>query len=96
LQEQYENVEDLMIIGVDVQEPESKVGPYLERHGVTFPVTLDTEGSLAQLFYVSGYPTTVFISPEGILVGSVPGYIQEEQMASYIDYARNYKPGQSQ
>ncbi len=92
MQEYYENIDDLVVIGIDVRETEKVLAPYLERHGVTFPVTLDTEGSLAQLFYVSGYPTSVFISPEGVLIGSVPGYIPDEQMVGYIDYARTYKP----
>jgi len=92
LQEHHENTEDLVIIGIDVRESEKELAPYLERHGVTFPVTLDTEGSIAQMFYVSGYPTSVFISPEGILIGSVPGYIPNEQLVGYIDYARTYKP----
>lgn len=94
MQEQYEALDDLVVIGVDVRESEKELAPYLERHGVTFPVTLDSEGSLAQLFYVSGFPTSVFISPEGVLVGSVPGYITKEQLPSYIDYARTYVPGE--
>lgn len=92
MQEQYENTDDLVVIGVDVRETEKELAPYLEKHGVTFPVTLDTEGSLAQLFYVSGFPTSVFISPDGVLIGSVPGYIQKDQLVSYIDYARTYEP----
>ncbi len=94
MQERYENSDDLVVIGVDVRETEKELAPYLEKHGVTFPVTLDTEGSLAQLFYVSGFPTSVFISPpDGILIGSVPGYIQADQLDAYIDYARTFKPG---
>lgn len=92
MQERHENVDDLVVIGVDVRESEKELAPYLEKHGVTFPVTLDTEGSLAQLFYVSGFPTSVFISPDGILIGSVPGYIEAEQLDAYIDYARTYEP----
>jgi len=93
VQEYYETIDDLVVIGVDVRETKEELMPYLEKHGVTFPVTMDEEGSLAQLFYVSGFPTSVFISPEGVLVGSVPGYIPDDQMLGYIDYARDYKPG---
>ena len=93
MQEYYETIDDLVVIGVDVRETKEELMPYLEKHGVTFPVTMDEEGSLAQLFYVSGFPTSVFISPEGVLVGSVPGYIPDDQMLGYIDYARDYKPG---
>ena len=92
MQERHESTEDLVIIGIDVRESEKVLAPYLERHGVTFPVALDEEGSFAQLFYVSGFPTSVFISPDGTLIGSVPGYIQNEQLDAYIDYARTYKP----
>lgn len=92
MQELQENTEDLVVIGVDVRESEKELMPYLERHGVTFPVTMDKEGSLAQLFYVSGFPTSVFISPDGTLIGSVPGYIQPDQLSGYVDYARSYEP----
>lgn len=92
MQELQENTEDLVVIGVDVRESEKELMPYLERHGVTFPVTMDEEGSLAQLFYVSGFPTSVFIAPDGTLIGSVPGYIQPDQLSGYVDYARTYEP----
>ena len=96
MQERHENSEDLVIIGIDVRETEKELAPYLERHGVTFPVALDEQGSLAQLFYVSGFPTSVFISPDGTLIGSVPGYIQSDQLDAYIEYARTYVPGESE
>lgn len=96
MQELQEGTEDLVVIGVDVRESEKELMPYLERHGVTFPVAMDETGSLAQLFYVSGFPTTVFIAPDGTLIGSVPGYIPPEQLGEYVDYARTYEPTEAQ
>lgn len=92
LQKQYEEMDDLAVIGIDVKETEKELTPYLERHGVTFPVVMDEDGQISQLFYVTGFPTTVFISPEGTLVGSVPGYLEKEQLLGYIDYTRTYQP----
>lgn len=92
LQKQYEAMDDLAVIGIDVKETEKELMPYLERHGVTFPVVMDEDGQISQLFYVTGFPTTVFISPEGTLVGSVPGYLEKEQLLGYIDYTRTYEP----
>ncbi len=92
LQKQFEEMDDLVVIGVDVNETEAELMPYLEEHGVTFPVFMDSDGQFSQLFYVTGFPTTVFISPEGTLVGSVPGYLETEQLLGYIEYTRMYQP----
>ena len=41
---------------------------------------------LAQKLGVTGYPTSVFYSPEGELIGVQPGYIDARQMAQLANY----------
>lgn len=91
--EKYANeIDDLVVIGVNVKETEDELKSFLDEQGITFPIYRDEDGSFARKFYVSGFPTSVFIAPEGILVGSVPGYVEEEKLKEYIEYSRNYKP----
>ncbi len=86
-----QEMDDLAVIGIDVGEESSAVSEFVKQLGVTFPVHCDTKEKLSSLFLVNGFPTMAFISPEGIYLGVVPGYVEEKQMLEFIDYARTYK-----
>jgi thiol-disulfide isomerase/thioredoxin len=55
----------LLLIGIDVEESRSEVEGFVRELGVTFPVGLDTDGSVASSFQVDSYPTTVLIGIDG-------------------------------
>ncbi|MDA8192912.1 MAG: TlpA disulfide reductase family protein [Thermaerobacter sp.] len=70
----------LDIYGVDVQEPVSKVTPYMVQKKMNYPVLLDSQGAVAAGYGVQGLPTSAFISPTGkivyIYVGAFLSYAQ--------------------
>lgn len=53
------------IYGIDIQQPQSTVEPWLVQHGIRYDVLLDTTGQVATNFDVSQLPTSVFIAPDG-------------------------------
>ncbi len=85
-------IENLTVLGIDVAEDDADVIKFVDEMGVTFPVYSDNDMEISNKFLVNSFPTLLFISPEGILIGTVPGYIGEEQLKEYINYARDYKP----
>lgn len=71
IQEVFEDTEwkeqELVILAVNLGEDASKVTKFLEDNGFSFTVLLDTDGSVAENYDVSGIPTTFFIDKNGII-----------------------------
>lgn len=65
------------VVGVSVDSPRNfaKVRPFAQRLGLTFPVVLDSDERLQQLFQVRGIPTTIVIAKDGRIVRAKQGYL---------------------
>ncbi len=78
----------LTVVAVSIDGPRNfaKVRPFARGLGLTFPIVLDEDGSLARRFDVSVVPTSILIGRDGriahVQVGYVPG--QEEALAKAI------------
>jgi len=74
------------------------VREYLSRHFVAVRLDAEspsavsydsrryTESSLAARFRVSGYPTTIFLKPNGEHLVNVPGYVQADRFLLLLQY----------
>jgi thiol-disulfide isomerase/thioredoxin len=73
----------LTIVGVSVDGPRNyaKVRPFVAKLGITYPVTLDDDGTLQEKYQVRSIPTTVLIDPGGAIVKVVQGYRPGESQA---------------
>lgn len=80
--------DDLVILAVDVMEDKETVEDYINEGGYDFEVVLDEDGSISQTYLVSGFPTSYFIDPEGILLGGVPGMMTYDQMNQILNDIR--------
>lgn len=81
--------DDLVVVAVDVLEDLQSVEDYILAGGYTFDVVLDEDGSIAERYLVSGFPSSYFIDEEGILIGGVPGMMTYEQMNEALGKARD-------
>jgi thioredoxin-related protein len=45
-----------------------------------------SETQIAKMFGVSSYPTTLFLTPQGELITSVPGYIKADMYVTILEY----------
>ena len=54
-----------VVLGINVREPASRVTRYMKSTGLDFPVVLDAQGTLAQQWGVTVFPTTVLIGVDG-------------------------------
>ena len=88
LQKLDEENDDLVVLAIDVMEDRADVQDYITKGGYNFEVVLDEDGSLAQTYLVSGFPTSYFIDEEGILLGGVPGMMTFEKMNEILDSVR--------
>lgn len=57
----------LEILAVSVNERAVFVQTFLDSRGLTFPVLLDSDGAVFELYQPSEFPTTVFIDENGII-----------------------------
>ena len=69
VQEVYENWsdEELVILAINIKERAETVRRFIEIRGFTFPVMLDTERTVDQLYQPPFFPITFFIDTEGTI-----------------------------
>ncbi|MBP7964101.1 MAG: redoxin domain-containing protein [Caldilineaceae bacterium] len=75
----------VQFVGIDVKEPGEVTLPYVQRHGILYPVLLDESGSAATAYGVPGYPTTYFIDRLGQIVDRHIGALTAEHLSAYLD-----------
>lgn len=78
--------DQLVILGVDLQEPADRALSIMEELGATYPAVLDTDGSVYTHYLMTtrGMPTTYFIDADGILRYSYPGRIDEDRLVEAL------------
>lgn len=72
----------LTVIGVSVDGPRNvaKVRPFVAREGLTFPIVLDLDGRMQQLYQVTQLPTAVLIDRDGVVVATRVGFRAGENL----------------
>lgn len=85
-----ENANDIIILGVASpgvgrEGSEEEVAAFLENNGYSYPVAMDTGGTMAATYGISAYPTTFMIDKEGNVFGYVSGQLTKDIMISIIE-----------
>ncbi|MBN1259500.1 MAG: TlpA family protein disulfide reductase, partial [Anaerolineae bacterium] len=65
--------EGFLIIGVNVKEPVDVVRDFANQYDPGFPIVLDEDGRVADMYQVTGLPYSFFVDREGTLLGFWPG-----------------------
>jgi len=79
LQKIYEKYKEqgFVLIGVNDREPGRTVKDFMDKQKFTFPVALDADGKVGNLYRVPGRPTLVVIDKKGVVrnvhIGYAPG-----------------------
>jgi cytochrome c biogenesis protein CcdA/peroxiredoxin len=79
--------EGLTILAVNNMETAAQITDFRQSMGLTFPLLLDTDGSIQQLYGIAGYPTTFLIDREGVITAVRPGALIGDQVRELIDSA---------
>ena len=95
LYEDYSRMEDpdVVVLGVAFpglgdEQDVAGVTQFLEENGLTYPVLMDTEAKLILPYYITAYPTTFMIDPEGNVLGYIPGSMTRDIMDSVIEQSK--------
>ncbi|MCL5264286.1 MAG: TlpA family protein disulfide reductase [Chloroflexi bacterium] len=70
----------VVVVGVNASEDRGTVASYVSRQGLTFPVLLDTDGKVGNMYRVDGLPASFFIDKDGILRAMRVGAIAKRDM----------------
>ena len=59
--------DDVVFIGLNLQESESKVAEFKDQYNIPYPLALDPDGKVSELYRPVGLPTSWFIDSEGVV-----------------------------
>ncbi len=76
------------IIGVNQGEAAQNVADFAAEYRITYPLLLDTDSQISQLYEVRGLPTTLFIDADGIVrevvIGAVTEAVLQDRLESLL------------
>jgi peroxiredoxin len=76
--------EDVVIIGVNVGEPESIVRYFVTENGFSWTFVIDTTGSVSREYMVLSIPSSFFIDRDGIIQATNIGYMSKAVMEAKL------------
>ncbi len=71
--------EGLEILAINVKQPKEASEKFKEQFGATFPMLIDEEGKISDLYKVEELPTNFFIDKEGKIIRKIVGWVSEQQ-----------------
>ena len=79
-----ENAENLVVIGVNLQESKENAEAFVKKLGITFPVLLDPNAQVKDMYNVFTQPVTYFIDSNGKIVDKKFGPLTTEEISEKI------------
>ena len=77
--------EDVLFVGVDIQDTEEDAAAYLRDLAITYPNGMDRDGRVTIDYGVIGLPVTFFVNREGIVQRRWVGAIDEGRLAGFVE-----------
>lgn len=71
--------EGLEILAINVKQPKEASEKFKEQFGATFPMLIDADGKISDLYQVTELPTNFFIDEEGKIIRKIVGWVSEQQ-----------------
>ena len=83
-QAQGEDVEILAVNLTTADKGMDAINAFIEEFGLTFPVPMDTEGDIGELYQAAAIPTSYMIDTEGRVQNKIVGPMNEQMMEDFI------------
>lgn len=90
-QDYYEklNKEGLEILAINVKQPKEASEKFKKQFGATFPMLIDEDGKISDLYKVEELPTNFFIDSEGKIIRKIVGWVSEQQAEVMLKQQKN-------
>ena len=69
----------LEILAINVKQPKEASEKFKEQFGATFPMLIDADGKISDLYQVTELPTNFFIDEEGKIIRKIVGWVSDKQ-----------------
>ena len=84
---------DLVILGVAFpgisgEQSQAGIAEFLNENGYHYPTVMDPDGNLASEYYITAFPTTFMIDPDGNIFGYLTGSMSKDIMMDIIEQTR--------
>ena len=76
-----------VVVGIDEGEEPDKVGPFLRKMGVTYPILLDSTLSYGDQLQIRALPTSIFVRTDGIIDSVYVGELSYDHMVKLAEAA---------
>lgn len=80
-----ENVEILAVNLTTEDRGLDKITAFIEEFSLTFPVPMDTEGKIGELYQAATIPTSYMIDTDGRVQNKIVGPMNEQMMEDFIE-----------
>jgi len=79
----YQN-QNILVIGIALSDSKTNINKFLDEVNVTYPIAIDTQHEIGDLFKITSLPTTIIINPEGIVTRRL-GVANEAVLEIFLD-----------
>ena len=84
---------EISVLGVAVHDDPADSEAFAQHLGKTYQLAVDNDGSTAIEYGVTGVPETIFINPQGIIVGKKLGPIEQKDLDRFLaEHAHKQQP----
>lgn len=80
-----ENVEILAVNLTTADKGMDKINAFVDEFSLTFPIPMDTEGDIGDLYQAASIPTSYMIDTDGRVQQKIVGPMNEEMMEEFIE-----------
>lgn len=74
----------VVVLGVDISEPENTVRQYIQQGGFTWTILMDSTGEVARDYRITAIPTSFFLDREGIIRVVKVGAMTKREMEANL------------
>ena len=79
-----EKGEEFTCLAINVSQSKEVAQDFIQKLGITYPILLDEDGSIARTYGVTGLPTSFFIDKEGKIKGKILGEMDENHFRKQL------------
>ncbi len=81
-----------MVLAVNQREDATAITPFLEQHGLTFPILLDRDGQASATYQASALPSSFFIDRRGVIRAVYRGPMPPRMIAGIVEQLLQERP----
>ncbi|OGO61199.1 MAG: hypothetical protein A2032_04740 [Chloroflexi bacterium RBG_19FT_COMBO_49_13] len=75
----------LIILGINADEPRRDVVDFVEQHSLSFPILLDPDSRVQNLYNIRAFPTSYFIDQDGFVRAFHIGVLSASLLDGYLE-----------